>query len=451
MFYQLLLLMLVNVLFGIAPLFVGDLAETSVFTLSFFRFFGAALVELAVVAGLIARLRRQLARQGVHRSYGRLLASATRNYYGSSNPYFFSRGSRLVYLIFVGFLLVNVSVPFYFLSFTLAGLVVSTIMVNAATLVIIAGVNWAKREERLDYLKIIDLVLLLAAIGTIAFSREDAGRVPLAWDAFAAIGVTIAAYSSFLYLLSRDNTQRVPLLETVRFTELPDRRVEQTGLLVRSLFKLVAIHLAGGLLLIPFSAVLAALSPDTPVGALAAQFLLEDLPAWPSWLARPSIVALMLACTALPYFLLVFTTASWPKDALRHDVWASVFTLLDPLVSLYIGFLVWQEAIRGDYVAFTTIFLVAAIVIRYFHGAANTRRFVFLVDLQQGAMAGFLEFLREFKEITRVHVVLGTHDLIVEVTVRSMPRLAEITKKINYFPGLESAWYSVAEPRLKKR
>jgi DNA-binding Lrp family transcriptional regulator len=57
--------------------------------------------------------------------------------------------------------------------------------------------------------------------------------------------------------------------------------------------------------------------------------------------------------------------------------------------------------------------------------------------------------LRKIKELDQLNVVLGTYDVILHLTVRSMSRLGEISNQINYFPGLEKAYYSV-EKVMKK-
>ena len=66
-------------------------------------------------------------------------------------------------------------------------------------------------------------------------------------------------------------------------------------------------------------------------------------------------------------FYVVLCSISLAKEKYgRYNMWVSVSRMLQPLIGLYIGFFIWQENIRIDYIIFTTIFLAATIIIRYF-------------------------------------------------------------------------------------
>lgn len=450
MFYQLIFLFIVNFLFGIAPLFVKELQDVSVFSLSFFRFSGSAIFEIIIILTTISLMSKWFQRAGIQKSPWQLLRQTFHNYFLARNPRFLNGKSQLGYLAFLGFMLGNISIPFYFLSYSVAGVVTSTIFVNSMTLIFISAVNWARGEERVDLLKIIDIILLLAAVFTIAFSNQQ--NMPSSMEILPLflIGIVIFAYSTFLIMLSHDTSQQIELVNDVRFSDLPKApQLESTALFLRVMLKLFAIHIIGAILLVPWSIILALIAPGTPIGIPAQNFVLQDLTQTFAYFLNPGVMALIVLCTTLPYFLMVFSAVTWPKNALKNEIWMSVFTLVDPLTGLYIGLIVWQETIRTDYVAFTTIFLVAGIVIRYFYETVNARRFLFVIRLKQNFLNDFFVILRKIKEIDQLNVVLGTYDVILHLTVRSMARLGEITNQINYFPGLEKAYYSV-EKLMKK-
>ncbi|OLS15334.1 MAG: hypothetical protein RBG13Loki_1039 [Promethearchaeota archaeon CR_4] len=450
MLIQLLCLFLVNFLFGIAPLFVNELKEISVFSLSFFRFAGSAIFEIIIIFAVIAWLSRRFRKAGIQKGFLTLVRQSFRNYFKARNPHFLNGKSQLGYLAFLGFLLGNISIPFYFLSYLEAGVVMSTIFVNALTLILISAVNWAKGEEHMDLLKIIDLTLLIAAVFAIAYGNQGKPPGSLTILPILLIGITIVVYSTFLIMLGRDTSQQTELVEDVRFADLPKTpQLERAALFLRVMLKLFGIHILGAVLLIPWTFLLSVVTPATPIGIHAQTFITQDLFQSFSHFLNPAILGLIVLCTTLPYFLLVFSAITWPKNALKHEIWTSVFTLVDPLVGLYIGLFVWKDNIRADYVAFTTIFLIAGIVIRYFYETVNARRFLFVISLKQNYFTQFVTILRKIKEIDQFNVVLGTYDVILHLTVRSMARLGEISNQINYFPGVEKAYYSV-EKLMKK-
>ncbi|MHA1871676.1 MAG: hypothetical protein ACTSU2_10055 [Promethearchaeota archaeon] len=452
MIIHILLLVLVNVLFAIAPLFVGELQGMSPFSISFFRFFGAGLIEFLFIILILINFKRELSKSGVKIAYFSLFTEIFRNYYRIPNNRFLKGRKQIYYIIFLGFLLSDLSVPFYFLSFSLAGLVISTIFVNSSTLLLIALINGIKKEENFDMLKIMDLSLLVAAIFTIAYSNSNAQIHKIDVTGFFTIIVVIMAYTSFLMWIPRDGTSIKKFISKINISLLRNsRKLQQKALLTRSLIKLMTMHIFGGLLLIPFSLFLTLLIPDTIIGQVTLEFLTKDLLSFFQKVFNPSVMALIIFCTALPYFFLVYTGVTWPKNALKQDMWSSIFALIDPLIGLYIGYFIWNEAIRFDYVIFTTIFLVVAIIIRYFHEIANSKRFIFIIKLKNNQFENFLKYMEKIREIDRISLLFGTFNLVVFVTVQTMSRLAYIADRINYFAGLKSAYYSALLKRKSKK
>lgn len=452
MYIQILLLLLVNILFGIAPLFVDQLAGISPFGIAFFRFFGAALIELVIIFIMLGKFSHQLHSHGIQKEFRLIVKEIFQNYYFTKNMMFFKGRKQITYLAFLGFLLANLSVPFYFLSFRLAGLVISTIFVNSFTLLLIAINNWVKREEEMDFLKVLDLILLIAGIFTIAYSNTQSNVNALNFENIGIIFIVIIAYTAFLIWIARDQSAKLQLFKEINFLQMEcGEDLESTALIIRTILKLFGIHILGSLLLLPFAVLVYGLSPDAITGQLSLQFLTEDLNHFFSIMLSPSIIALIILCTALPYFLLIWSQTTWPKYALKHDMWSSVFALVDPLIGLFIGYFLWHESIRGDYILFTTLFLFAGIFIRYFHSGTNLKQVLFVIKVKHNQDEPFREYLGRIREIDQINYLIGTFDFTLHLTVRTVDRLSQIANLINYFPGLEWAYYSVEEPMLKMR
>jgi hypothetical protein len=327
-----------------------------------------------------------------------------------------------------------------------AGLVISTISVNALTLIIISLLNWIKKEEKMDFLKALDLILLIAGVFTIAFSYTQSHQSPLGFEHFLVLGITIGSYVAFLVWIGRDQSSQLQFFKSFNFPSLQNgEHAQKLALLSQSLMKLFGIHFFGAILLIPFSYGLWVVSGTSDIAQIIGNFLFIDLPQCFICFQNLNILALIILSTILPYFFLVLSAVTWPKNQLKHDMWAGVFTLIDPLIGMNIGFFIWAEQIRPDYIIFTTIFLLTGIFIRYFYGSINMRRFLFIIKLKQNEVENFLRYITKIKEIDLIQALIGTYDFLLHVTVHSMARLAQISQHINYFQGLESATYSVEE------
>ncbi|GAB4313410.1 MAG: hypothetical protein Kow0069_14460 [Promethearchaeota archaeon] len=440
MFYQLFFLFMVNFLFGITPLFVLGVPDLSSFATSFFRFAGAGVVELAVAAVATGRLVRKS-----RGAFGRSVLDVWKAYFSSRNALFVGKRQWL-YLTFLGFLLGAVSIPCYFAAFVQAGVVVTTITVNAGALLVVAAVNWLKGEERVDVLKVVDLLLLVAAIVTVGMATAVGAGTTHAGSPSSGLLLAITSivvYSSFLLALNREPKGKLGELEQ----EGAESWTEASNF-VRATLKLTGIHLFGALTTIPTAVVVGAFAPNSALGVNARRFLWVELARAGPILSVPATWALILLGTAVPYFLLVSSSVTWPRHALKHEVWASAFALVDPLVGLYVGFLAWGEVIRLDYMAFTTLFLAAGIAIRYFQGAANAQRVVFVVKLLPGHLEHFLSFLLSLKELDEVAVLAGNFDVVAHFTVVSLTRLVDLSNAINYYSGVRSAHYCTARPEL---
>jgi hypothetical protein len=443
-----LMLVTANVLFAIIPLFIGELRQTSTFTLAFFRFFGAALIEMTLSGLILLHLHKKLRIHDPRLTIGRFIRRVLKNYYTSSNLHFFRGKPQWFYMVMMGFLLIDLSIPSYFLSFNLAGLVISTIMVNGCTLIIIALLNWIKKAEHADLLRVMDIILLIAAIFTIGFSRLDMEIAPIPPEGFIALLITITSYTLFLIGIGADISGKIPVTG-FNLSLLPrGKDLQKEALLLKAVLKLATMHIAGIVLMFPFTFFLKILVPSTVYGQIAIQFLDIELHNFFQILLNPAILALIILGSIIPYFCIVYSAIIWPRHGLTHDGWASILTLLDPLIGMYIGYMVWLEPLRSDYILFTTIFLLAGLVIRYFHGTANARRFIFVVKLKPRHYDQFLSYIRGIIEIIQINQTLGTYDAVLRVSVQNIARLEQIANHINLYPGLEKAYYSIETSHL---
>lgn len=441
-FFQLMLILFAYVMIGIAPLFIKNISTLSSFTIAFYRFFGGSMVELFISLLSFIPLKHALKRNNINVKYPILIRSCVKQYYTYPNPVLRGR-SQLSYLILLGFCLVAVLVPTFYMGYILVGVILTVIITNSLTIVGLALINWIRREENMDPLKVVYLCLLIAAVITIGMSQIGSGSNEITIIGVVILFLCILAHIFYLMGISHDPSQRIPILAkvpgfTYRTPEI-DRIVKFQG----ALFKLFAIHFFGSLLIIPLCVILYWVDPITIIGQKAGDFLLSGLIQFPTLIFNPWLVSLMFVCTAIPYFMVMYSSITWPKIGQKQDLWTSILSLMEPLVGLYLGYFVWLEPIRLDYILFTTLFIVATIVIRYFSETSNLKTFLMFVEYKRGRLNHVLEHIRMIKEVEEVNVLAGDYDICVKVTVHSMQKLADIFERIDGLTSVTWTAYTV--------
>jgi hypothetical protein len=433
---------------GCAPFFLLELKASSPMSLSFYRFFGSAIIEFALILLVLLVLNHQIHEYIQQKSlqnqisFRKIFKQVFFQYYSAPNPYFRNR-SQIFFLMWLGFDLIVIVIPTYYLSFTLIGLIITTIVSNVLTVLGLSMVNWIKKEEKMDLLKIIYLSLLIAAVLTIAFSTPVSEQIGSLTLGILVLIISTVAYILYILQFGYDHSRKILLLRDLGLPRDREKTIEKSLVMLRALLKLFAIHFLGSLLLLPIAGLLWLFFPMTLLGSMGETFISIDLLNCLSLLQNPSILGLILISTTVPYFLIIFSSTIWPRDALKHNTWTSIFALVEPLVGLYIGWLFWEESIRVDYIIFTTILIVASILIRYFHETVNVRKVLFLINHGMGYMQDILLQISKIKEVDRIDFLTGDYDFLVVITVRSMARLAEIAIFIEQIPGVITSTYTI--------
>ncbi len=370
-----------------------------------------------------------------------LLGKSLKDYYFGPNRFFYKGKPQILYLTFLGFLIVGIVVPFYYLSFQLVGVVFSTIFVNAIPILYIVLLNWVKKVEEMDSFKVIYLILLTAGIVTVTMSYESVESGTFSLLGFWVIVLTIIAFIAYTINIGRDSKRRESLFRNIPLSsELRDELQDDMRTL-RSFYKLFGIHFMGNLIFVLIMFVMGILDGTTVIGIEARIFILEELPQSFSLLYNPFLIGIAVICTLIPYLIQVIASSNWPKHELGFDSWNSILTVLQPLVGLYIGFLIWQEPIAFEFIIITSIFLVVSIIIRYLHESANFRLVLFRIRIKNAEIQNLVQYMRVFREINEVSVTFGKIGIIFHASFRSLPRLFHIVQKLQTFPGVLEVEY----------
>jgi drug/metabolite transporter (DMT)-like permease len=448
----LLLLFIAYFCIGLAPLFILPVNHLSPLSFAFFRFFGAACIEFVVLSCCLILLYRQL--RGylteIHSEkslkFFTMLKEITTQYYSSPNPYFQNR-SQFSFLSWLGFLLIGVVIPTYYLGFTLTGIVITSIAQNILTVLGVALINTIKKEEKMDLLKFIDFGLLITAIIAIAFSSASNIAGSNLTVGILVIILSSAACTIYMVQFGYDHSRKILLLRHYGLPRSKEKNIERILIIVRALLKIIMIHFMGSVILIGIGLFFALIAPDSLLGEISGRFIYIDLPEIGTYLVHPAILSLIIVCSAFPYSLIIFSSVIWPRNALKHSLWTTIFSLMEPLVGLYVGWLVWHETVRPDYIIFVTILIVSAVFIRYFHESINVRHIIFYITHDMGQMEEVLKNLSSIKEVDRIDFLAGDFDFAVYLTVRALPRLTEIAHYIEKIPSVVKSNY-VVEDRI---
>lgn len=416
----------------------------SYFTIAFIRFLISAVLELLIIIVYWVRISIKMRDLPSKPKPFQIIKGTVKKYYGAKNTKFMRGILQFGYLFWMGFLIVGVVVPFYYLSFELIGVVVSTIMVNAIPILIIALLNWMQKRDKLDAFKIIELFLLFCGIITIGLSYGSNSASTLPPLGLLVIFIAIIAFVVYSVGIGRDSQTGIPLVDQKLLSDSPSSFTEKLNhsiMGLNSFYKLFGIHFGGLIGNLVLVIALGAVDHVTMIGSQAREMLFYDFGRIGEYLFNPFLLAIAIICTLVPYMIQVIAVKQWPKFSLGFTSWNSILTVLQPLIGLYIGNFIWNEAIQLDYILFTTIFLLISIIIRYFHENANLKLILLRIRVDNLYLNSLSQYLRSLMEISELNITLGRVGIIAHANVQSLPRLFTIIQEIQAHPGVQSLEY----------
>jgi DNA-binding Lrp family transcriptional regulator len=422
-----------NLLWGILPIPAVDVMKTySLFTMTFFRFIYASLSCIVIVA--LARVRSP-SLKGI----GAYVTSMNKAYKRSNVP-------QVASLAIVGFM-ISVSLVLLFFSYNLVGVVISTMISEVLTPILIAFWAWAKATEKMDLLKGVYMTSLVLAIVLISVARVEAD-VAIKPYGFLYVLVSAVFWTLFIVLIAKD----APSKKELEVADLSSGSYK----IARSTLKLGITFLFGGLMIFPLTLILPPIAQLPSLTAQCSQFYTDLSTRLFSAATDPNILSLSFLLTLVPYLLLYGAQAFWPKEALTFDQWTAILGLITPLVASYAGIFVIGESIRMDYTLIATAFLLGSIVLRYFHEVSNkVVGFIFL-QIEWLKSDSVYEDLREIRELQTIYAITGREsDVYLEAVTSNLNQFyLLVAEKIRTIPGIKKTNVllvrKIMEPRRKK-
>jgi DNA-binding Lrp family transcriptional regulator len=426
-------IVLTNLLWGIIPLPAVDAMKTySLFTMIFFRFLYASLSCILVVA--VIRERSPSVR-----GIGAYVKSFNRAYRRWSVP-------QVVSLAIVGFML-SVSLALLFFSYNLVGVVISTMISEALTPVLIAFWSWAKGTERMDILKGVYMASLVMAVIVISVARVEVD-VAINPIGFVYVGISAVFWTMFIMLIAKDIPGRREI-EVANFSAGSYK-------MARSTLKLGITFLFGGLLIFPLTVVLPPIAQLPELTTQCSRFYTDLSMSFFSAATDPSILSLSFILTLAPYLLLYGAQAFWPKEALTFDQWSSILGLITPLVASYVGIFIIGESIRMDYTLIATAFILTSIAMRYFHETTSKVVGFLFIRIDATKKKRIYLQLKAIRELQQIFAITGeASDIYAEAVTSNLNRLyLMVSQRIRTVDGVKKVTIllvqRIIEPHKKK-
>jgi len=434
---------------GITSIFLTDLKNQSLFSVTFARFFLALLAELITFFILLNFEKRQInTMKTTNIRYKDMLDLYFHHYLTGKNIKTKNRMPFYLQFILMGICLIDLSIPFYFMGFLYQGVVITTISINALTIICISALNLLKKEEDFNSLYGTYLVLLLTSVFTAGLGR---GTFSTQLSIEGTISIIISSISWVIFIVFTDKSSSNPKIKDHEKKSIIEIKTSYTSI-VRPLFQTMMIHAFGLLLLFPTTILFAILGGDSFIANEANIFLTEGFWSLLMLTFTPNMIGVGIICTFIPYLLLTFTASIWPPEALKHDQWNSILTTLEPLMNLYIGYFIWKEAIRSDYIAITTILLFSCIVIRYFYENGSLIRFYLFLKIKirhNDKLVAFFTETEKFAE--QINVMCGTWDVIIKASTRSTKKFQEVFGQLKGFGWVDKIEYSIEKSRSSQK
>jgi DNA-binding Lrp family transcriptional regulator len=343
--------------------------------------------------------------------------------------------------------MISVSLAFLFFSYDLVGVVISTMISEVLTPILIAFWAWAKGTEKMDLLKGVYMMSLVLAVVLISVARVEAD-VAIQSYGFLYVLISAVFWTLFIVLIAKDAPSR-------KESEVADFS-SGSYKMARSTLKLGITFLFGGLIIFPLTIILPPIAQLPSLTAQCSQFYTDLSTRLFSAAIDPNILTLSFLLTFVPYILLYGAQAFWPKEALTFDQWTAILGLITPIVASYAGIFVLGEAVRMDYTLIATAFLLASIALRYFHEVSNkVVGFIFLQIEWQRSNKVYRD-LRGIRELQSIYAITGKeNDVYSEVVTSNLNQLhLLVAEKIRTIPGIKKTTVllvrKIIEPTRKK-
>ncbi len=400
-------IIIANLLWSLIPVVViGLFSELSIILIIFLRFFWAGIILLIIAFVYVYFNNRYRLSEPIQiRELFQFVFNKNENFYNIRNIYYFA---------IMGFLGIILQLIWFFLALKIT--TISFVMIGfVLSVVIIALYEHEVKSEKLDVFKILYLVMLVFSIGIIIFVKAQESAM-IGTD-ISLMGFLYVIFFSmcitFLHLtIKRDSYSKkeIKIINKNKEYKIP-----------RLLIKVSMIFLTGIALMFPFIFILYIIPVETDLTPEIALFFEQVFEL--RFLLRWEVIFLIFFATIIPYILIFIAQVKWTAYNLTYSQWSSILTIIEPIGSLFFGFIIVSEYFPIEFLIIVLFLLIMAILLRYTHEAVNKVNAYILIEKQQGFLAHLPLKILKIDDVCCVNSLIGTHDLMIHVKTNSITKL----------------------------
>ena len=394
-----------NLLWSLIPIVITGLFNVaSIITIIFIRFLISGLILFLIGILVIQYNNRFTNKEKISfRSLISFSVARNKEFYHMRN---------ITYISILGFFGIILQIIFYFLAIKTTS-VALTMIGFQISIVLVAYYEHGVKTEKLDFFKMLYIIILIFSIGIIVFVKSLEPNKAINSVGVIYIIIFAVALTFFQIGISKDSyTKR----------EIKIINKNKNYKIARLFVKLSLIFITGVALMIPFTIVIQLLQIPGDLTNEVGNFFV-DLRDISTILFRWEFIFLIVFATIIPFFLIFIASVKWSSFNLTYSQWNSILTIIEPIGAVLFGVLFINEFFPLGYLIIVIFLLVISILFRYAHETKNKVNAYILLNKKQGHFKDIHFELLKFDGVCCVDSLLGTHDILLNVKTNSIKDL----------------------------
>ena len=412
-----------NILWSLIPVFVtGLFDEYSIFMIIFLRFFVSGVFLLIIGLIYIILNNRTISNPEFKIELKKLFKFTLRK-----NEKFFDM-KYIYYFAFLGFFGIVLQIIGYFLALKTTS-IAFTMIGFPLSIVLVAFYEHGVKAEKLDFFKVLYLLILIFSIAIIIFVKTgQKGSSSVGFSGFFYV-LLFTGCVTFLHIgMTRESYSKGEIKFVNKNTNYK---------IVRMIIKLSLIFFMGIGLLFPFLIIVYLLPIEGALRTESIKFF-EEFNIIFAITLRWEVLFLIFFSTVIPYLLIFIARVNWSPYNLTYSQWGSIVTIIEPIGGILFGVLIVNESFPIEFLIIIIFLLTISILLRYAHETNNKVNAIILLNKKQGLLPNLALELLKIEGICCVDSLLGTHDLMLNVKTNSIKDIYYIINtEIKKFEGIE--------------
>ncbi|MFX0071082.1 MAG: EamA family transporter [Candidatus Hermodarchaeota archaeon] len=399
-----------SILWSLIPvLVIGLFDEISILTIIFLRFFVSGVFFLGISIYFVFKNNRNA------NAEMKISLKLFFKFSLQKNDKFFGV-RKIFYYLSLGFFGIILTIIGYFLALKTTTIAFAMIGYQLS-IIFIAFYEHGVKSERLDFFKLLYLLILIFSIGIIIFvelqiSNPQKNNITF-WGFFYILLFTICA-TFFQIGMTKDSytNKEIKLINSNRNYKIAHLN-----------FRIAMTFLLGVGFLFPFILIFHLIPFKGDLTYEIDQFYI-DLTNIFQIMFRWEILFLIIFSTIIPYLLIFIAEVNWSPYELTYGQWGSILAVIEPIGGLLFGILL----VRGqdfplEYLTIILFLLMLSILFRYAHETKNKVNAFVLINHEFGIMKNTPMNLIRFEGVHSVNSLIGAHDLLLNVKTNSIKDL----------------------------